>query len=280
MAGNGTLYVVATPIGNLRDITLRALDVLKTADIIAAEDTRNTSHLLSHYGLSAKLVSLHEHNELAASPKLIAALQAGKKIALVSDAGTPGISDPGAILVKAVRAAGLPAVPLPGPSAVICALSAAGMEAAPHFLFYGFLPAKPANRRKALAPLQSLPYTLAFYEAPHRILETVADLLAVLGGEREITLARELTKLFENIHTCKLADAQTWLEGDANRQRGEFVVLVSGAPPSEEADISEEVQRMLKCLLSELPLKQAVKLAAEISGKKKNALYELALQLK
>lgn len=280
MVSNGTLYVVATPIGNLRDITLRALDVLKAADIIAAEDTRNTSHLLGHYGLSAKLVALHEHNELAASPKLIAALQAGKTVALVSDAGTPGISDPGAILVKAVRAAGLPVVPLPGPSAVICALSAAGMEAAPHFLFYGFLPSKPGNRRKALAPLQTLPYTLAFYEAPHRIVETVADLLSVLGGEREITFGRELTKLFENIHTCKLADAPAWLEGDPNRQRGEFVVLVSGAPPSEEEGISEEARRMLQLLIMELPLKQAVKLAAEISGEKKNALYELALQLK
>jgi len=278
--GKGALYVVATPIGNLRDITLRALDVLKSAEIIAAEDTRNTAHLLGHYGLSAKLVALHEHNERAASPKLIEALQAGKTVALVSDAGTPGISDPGAILVKAVREAGLPVVPLPGPSAVICALSASGMEAAPHFLFYGFLPSKPGNRRKALVPLQSLPYTLAFYEAPHRIVETVADLLAVLGGEREITFARELTKLFENIHTCKLADAPTWLAGDPNRQRGEFVVLVSGAPPSEEEGISEEARHMLQLLLTELPLKQAVKLAAEISGEKKNALYELALQLK
>jgi 16S rRNA (cytidine1402-2'-O)-methyltransferase len=202
----GTLYVVATPIGNLRDITLRALDVLKTADIIAAEDTRNTSHLLGHFAVSTKLMALHEHNERIAAPKIIEALQAGKTVALVSDAGSPGISDPGAILVRAVRAAGFPVVPLPGPSAVICALSAAGLDA-PHFLFYGFLPSKPALRRKELNLLKDLPYTLAFYEAPHRIVETVDDLLQMLGGEREITLARELTKMFESIHCCKLAEA-------------------------------------------------------------------------
>jgi 16S rRNA (cytidine1402-2'-O)-methyltransferase len=263
----------------LRDITLRALEILKSAHIVAAEDTRNTSHLLGHFGISAKLMALHEHNEQIAAPKVIEALQAGKTVALVSDAGTPAVSDPGTLLVRAVRAAGLPVVPLPGPSAVICALSAAGLDA-PHFLFYGFLPSKPANRRKALAPLQSLPYTLAFYEAPHRIVETVADLLAVLGGEREIVFARELTKLFESIHNCKLADAPAWLAGDSNRQRGEFVLLVSGAPTLEEQGIDPEAQRILTLLLGELPLKQAVKLAAEISGEKKNALYELALQIK
>lgn len=271
--------MVATPIGNLRDITLRALDVLKAAHIVAAEDTRNTAHLLGHYGFSAKLVALHEHNERAAAVKVIEALREGRTVALVSDAGTPGISDPGAILVREARAAGLPVVPLPGPSAVICALSAAGSEA-PHFLFYGFLPSKPSARRKALEPLKILPYTIAFYEAPHRIVETVADLLAVLGGEREITFARELTKLFESIHTCQLAEAPAWLDGDPNRQRGEFVILVSGAPPVEEEGIGTEARRVLQLLLAELPLKQAVKLAAEISGEKKNALYDLALQLK
>lgn len=279
MSGNGTLYVVATPIGNLQDITLRALDILKTADIVAAEDTRNTSHLLGHFGVSTKLVALHEHNERAAAPRIIEALQAGKRVALVSDAGSPGISDPGAILVRAVRAAGLSVVPLPGPSALICALSAAGLDA-PHFLFYGFLPSKPALRRKELDNLKTLPYTLAFYEAPHRIVETVADLLQILGGEREITFARELTKLFESIHSCSLAEAPDWLAGDPNRQRGEFVLLVSGAPVTESTGISDEAKRILQTLLSELPLKQAVKLAAEISGEKKNALYDLALQLK
>lgn len=271
--------MVATPIGNLRDITLRALDVLKTADIVAAEDTRNTSHLLGHYGISAKLMALHEHNERVAAPKIIAALQEGKTVALVSDAGTPGISDPGAILVHAVRAAGLPVIPLPGPNAAICALSAAGRDD-PHFLFYGFLPAKSSARRKELEAFRELPYVLAFYEAPHRIVETVADILKVFGGERDITFARELTKLFESIHTCKLADAPAWLQGDPNRQRGEFVLLVSGAPEAEEEGISVEAQRILQLLLTELPLKQAVKLAADISGEKKNALYDLALQLK
>ncbi|MDO9189632.1 MAG: 16S rRNA (cytidine(1402)-2'-O)-methyltransferase [Sulfurimicrobium sp.] len=271
--------MVATPIGNLRDITLRALDVLKSADIVAAEDTRNTSHLLGHYGISAKLVALHEHNERVAAPKIIAALQEGKTVALVSDAGTPGISDPGAILVQAVREAGLPVTPLPGPNAAICALSAAGRED-PHFLFYGFLPAKASARRKELEALRELPYIIAFYEAPHRIVETVEDALKVLGGERDITFARELTKLFESIHTCKLADAPAWLAGDPNRQRGEFVLLVSGAAVAAEEGISDDAQRILQLLLAELPLKQAVKLAAEISGEKKNALYDLALQLK
>ena len=271
--------MVATPIGNLRDITLRALDVLKSADIIAAEDTRNTSHLLAHFGISAKLMALHEHNERVAAPKIIAALHEGKRVALVSDAGTPGISDPGAILVHAVREAGLPVIPLPGPNAAICALSAAGREE-PHFLFYGFLPAKASARRKELEALRDLPYSMAFYEAPHRIVETVEDLVKVLGGDRNITLARELTKLFESIHTCRLADAPAWLMGDPNRQRGEFVVLVSGAPMTAEEGVSTEAQRILQLLLAELPLKQAVKLAAEISGEKKNALYDLALQLK
>jgi 16S rRNA (cytidine1402-2'-O)-methyltransferase len=263
----------------LQDITLRALEILKSAHIVAAEDTRNTSHLLGHFGISARLMALHEHNEQLAAPKVIAALQAGKTVALVSDAGTPGVSDPGSLLVRTVRAAGLPVVPLPGPSAVVCALSAAGLDA-PHFLFYGFLPSRPASRRKALAALQALPYTLAFYEAPHRIVETVDDLLAVLGGAREIVLARELTKVFESIHGCKLADAPAWLAGDPNRQRGEFVLLVAGAPPAEKEEIGAEAQRILSLLLAELPLKQAVKLAAEISGEKKNALYDLALQLK
>ncbi len=209
----GTLYVVATPIGNLRDITLRALDVLKTADLVAAEDTRNTAHLLGHFGISVKQVALHEHNERVAAPRIIAALQEGKTVALVSDAGTPGISDPGAILVQAVRAAGLPVVPLPGPNAAICALSAAGREEA-RFLFYGFLSSKAGTRRKELESLRELPYTIAFYEAPHRIVETVEDILKIFGSERDIIFARELTKLYENIHACKLADAPAWLQGD------------------------------------------------------------------
>ena len=277
--GKGTLYVVATPIGNLRDISLRALDILKSADLIAAEDTRNTGHLLSHFGIAARMVALHEHNEVAAAPGIINHLRDGKVVALVSDAGTPGISDPGAVLVKAVREAGLPVIPIPGPNAAVCALSAAGMTA-PHFLFYGFLPAKPGHRRKELDGLKALPFTLVFYEAPHRIMETVADLATVLGEDREISFARELTKLFEQIHTCRLGDASSWLEADANHQRGEFVLLLSGAVAVADAGVSDEARSTLLTLMAELPLKQAVKLAAEISGEKKNTLYELALQLK
>ena len=276
-AAKGTLYVVATPIGNLRDITLRALDVLGAVDVVAAEDTRNTSHLLNHYNIRTRLLALHEHNERNAAAKLIAALETGKSVALVSDAGTPALSDPGAILVGMVREAGFPVVPVPGASAVAAAISAAGL-AAPHFLFYGFLPQKSAARRRELETLAALPYTLVFYEAPHRILDCVQDLQAVLGDERSITFARELTKLFETIHTCKLGLALDWLAADPNRQRGEFVLLVEGAAPEVAGTLSKDAQDLLQALLAELPLKQAVKLAAQISGAKKNDLYALALE--
>ena len=274
----GTLYVVATPIGNLRDITLRALDVLGAADVVAAEDTRNTSHLLNHYNIRTRLLALHQHNERSAAAKLIALLQEGQSIALVSDAGTPALSDPGAILVGMVREAGFAVVPVPGASAVAAAMSAAGL-AAPHFLFYGFLPQKGAARRRELEILSGLPYTLVFYEAPHRILDCVQDLQAVLGDVRTITFARELTKMFETIHTCKLGEALDWLAADPNRQRGEFVLLVEGAAPQPAGAVNAEAQRLLHALLEELPLKQAVKLAAQISGAKKNDLYALALEV-
>jgi 16S rRNA (cytidine1402-2'-O)-methyltransferase len=272
------LYVVATPIGNLRDITLRAMDVLATADVVAAEDTRNTAHLLSHHAIRAKqLISVHQHNERGAADKIIALLQTGQSVAFVSDAGTPAVSDPGALLVQAVLAAGLRVIPIPGASAVVAALSVAGLNHA-HFLFYGFLPNKSAARRAALQTLQEHACTLVFYEAPHRIVECVADLCAVLGGERQIVLAREITKLFETIHSCRLSDADTWLMSDSNQQRGEFVVLVSGAPAQQ--GLSRETERILKLLLAELPLKQAVQLATQISGEGRNELYQLALQLK
>jgi len=225
------LYVVATPIGNLRDITLRALDVLAAANVVAAEDTRNTAHLLTHHGIGAnRLMAVHQHNERTAAEKIVALLQAGQSVAFVSDAGTPAVSDPGALLVQAVRAAGLRVIPVPGANAAIAALSAAGL-AEPHFLFHGFLPNKSAARCTALESLRDQACTLVFYEAPHRIVECVADLCAVLGGERQIVLAREITKLFETIHACMLRDAEAWLMADSNRQRGEFVVLVSGAVP-------------------------------------------------
>jgi 16S rRNA (cytidine1402-2'-O)-methyltransferase len=275
----GVLHIVATPIGNLRDLGQRALDVLKTADIIAAEDTRTTQGLLNTQQIQAgKLTPLHDHNEAAAAARLIEALRDGKSVAYVSDAGTPGISDPGARLVNLVRAAGFEITPIPGPSAVAAALSVAGIEGA--WLFYGFLPAKPAARRKALQQLAGRPDALVFYEAPHRIEETVADLLAVLGGERTLLLARELTKKFEQLHACPLAQAPAWLAADDNHRRGEFVLVIS-APEAVECDADAvEQRRVLEILLEELPLKQAAHLAARITGARKNALYELALTLK
>ncbi len=272
------LYVVATPIGNLRDISLRALDVLAGVDIVAAEDTRNTSHLLKTHGIHAKqLIAVHQHNERSAAEKMVALIQSGQSIAFVSDAGTPAVSDPGALLVQAVLAAGLRVIPIPGASAVVAALSASGLNA-PHFLFYGFLPNKSAARRAVLQGLMAHPYTLAFYEAPHRIVECVADLHAVFGGERCIVLAREVTKLFETIHACKLSEAEAWLQSDSNQQRGEFVVLVSAALP--ETGLSAQTLATLKLLLEALPLKQAAQLAAKITGANRSELYQLALTLK
>lgn len=273
------LYVVATPIGNLTDISLRALEVLAAADIVAAEDTRNTAHLLNHHGISARrLLALHQHNERAASEKITNLLAQGLAVALVTDAGTPAVSDPGALLVQAVRAAGYRVVPIPGANAAVAALSASGLPA-PHFLFYGFLPSKAASRRSELQTLAELPYTLVFYEAPHRILECVADLQAVLGDGREIVFAREITKMFETIHKCALGVALEWLNADANNQRGEFVLLVSGAEPRPEG-LAAEAERTLAVLLQELPLKQAVQLAVQITGAGKNELYQRALELK
>ena len=272
------LYVVATPIGNLRDISKRALEVLTSADVVAAEDTRNTAHLLTHYQISAKrLVAVHQHNERGAAEKIIALLSAGQSVAFVSDAGTPAVSDPGALLVQAVRTAGLRVIPIPGANAAIAALSVAGLVE-PHFLFYGFLPNKSAARRAVLQTLCRQPYVLVFYEAPHRIIECVSDLCTVLGGERRVVLAREITKLFETIHACALQEAEVWLLSDSDRQRGEFVVLVSGAPP--QIGMSGETLKALSVLIEELPLKQAVQLAAKISGANRNDLYQLALQMK
>ena len=279
MKQEGILYVVATPIGNLGDITLRALETLKSVDAIAAEDTRHTSGLLSHFGISKKLIAVHEHNEHQSAEKLLMQLKVGENIALVTDAGTPGISDPGAVVVDLVRKAGMKVVPIPGVSAVIAALSASGITQN-GFHFYGFLPASGAARRKILQELAAQSVTLVFYEAPHRIVECVADMNAILGGERRITFARELTKTFETIYTCPLSLAGAWLQADANQLRGEFVLLVESAPLQEVAEIGEEAQRILKCLLEELPLKQAVKLATEITNEKKNALYDLALKAK
>ena len=277
--GQGTLYVVATPIGNLGDITLRAIETLKSVDAIAAEDTRYTSGLLSHFGISKKLIAVHEHNEQQSAEKLLAQLKKGDNIALVTDAGTPAVSDPGAIVVKVVREAGIKVVPIPGVSAVVAALSASGITQN-GFYFHGFLPASGAARRKILEQLKSQMVTLVLYEAPHRIVECVEDLAKVLGENRKITFCRELTKTFETIYTCALNEASAWLQADLNQQRGEFVLLIEPAPVVEAEEISAEAQRVLKCLLAELPLKQAVALATEITNLKKNDLYEFALALK
>ncbi|WP_303783546.1 16S rRNA (cytidine(1402)-2'-O)-methyltransferase [Azovibrio restrictus] len=271
------LYVVPTPLGNLKDISERAREVLCSVAWVAAEDTRHSGPLLKHLGASARLLAAHEHNEAGAAAQILERLEAGEAVALVSDAGTPGISDPGARIVARVRAAGGRVVPLPGPCAATTALSGAGLEDE-HWLFYGFLPAKSGQRRKALETLQALPYALVFYEAPHRVLETVADLAAVLGEDRTLVVARELTKLFETLHSLPLGEALAWLQADPNRQKGEFVLIVSGCSEGQD---DGEAERVLQLLLAEnLPVKQAARLAAAISGGSKNVLYERALALK
>lgn len=271
------LYVVPTPLGHLGDMTSRSIEVLRQVAWVAAEDTRHSAPLLRHYGCNARLLAAHQHNEEEAAQQVIARLAAGESVALVVDAGTPAVSDPGARLVARVRAAGFRIVPLPGPCAAVVALSAAGLNEA-RFLFYGFLAAKAGQRGEALRGLADLPYALVFYEAPHRILETVVALATAFGPQRTLVLARELTKVFESIHVCALGDAHDWLLADSNRQRGEFVLLVSGAPPVEE---TVEGERVLKLLLEEgLPVSQASKLAHAITGVGKKALYQLALHLR
>jgi 16S rRNA (cytidine1402-2'-O)-methyltransferase len=269
---------VATPIGNLGDVSQRALETLKTVDVVAAEDTRVTGRLLARYGITRRLIPVHEHNERYALRQVLELLSSGLSVALTSDAGTPTLSDPGALLVAAARQAGHAVIPIPGPNAAVAALSAAGFTA-PHHLFYGFLPARAAARRRALAGLAQLPFTLVFYEAPHRVEECVADLHAVLGGDRRIVLARELTKMFESLHASTLAEAEDWLAADATHRKGEFVLIVEGA--AEAAALSaDSARRVLAALLAELPLKRAVAVAAKITGGKRNEIYKLALQLK
>ena len=273
---SAALYVVPTPLGNLADLTRRAEEILRTVPWVAAEDTRHSGPLLKQLGSQARTLPAHQHNEHEAAARIVEKLQAGEAVALISDAGTPGISDPGARVVAAVRAAGCRVIPLPGACAVTTALSASGLLDE-HFLFYGFLPSKGGQRRQAIASLRAQPCALVFYEAPHRVLETVADLAAGLG-ERTLVIARELTKLFESIHSCPLTAALDWLQGDPNRQRGEFVLLVSGAPADADDGAGERVLQLL--LADGLPVKQAARLAAEISGGSKNALYARALALR
>lgn len=272
-----TLYVVATPIGNAGDISLRALHLLSMVEAVACEDTRNTGRLLARYGLSRKLIAAHQHNEREVADKLIARLRAGERIALVSDAGTPAVSDPGARIVDAVRNAGLRVMPLPGASAAVCALSASGLLS-DQFHFVGFLPARSGQRKAVLSGLRASAATLVFYEAPHRIMESIDALMAAFDPSRQIVIVRELTKLFEEIHRCRLSEAAAWLAADANRQKGEFVLLLEGAAVHVDPDWVE-ADRILSILLAECSVKQAATLAAQITGQKKNALYERALQM-
>lgn len=273
-----TLYVVATPIGNLGDVSQRALETLRSVEVVAAEDTRVTGRLLAHYGITRRLIPVHEYNERQALRQVLELLSSGRSVALTCDAGTPTLSDPGALLVAAAREAGHAVTPVPGPNAAVAALSAAGL-AAPHHLFYGFLPARAAARRRALAALAPLPYTLVFYEAPHRVEECVADLRATLGGDRRIVLARELTKLFESLHACTLAEAGHWLAADPARRKGEFVLMVEGAGET-KAPAADAGRRVLEVLLDELPLKNAVAVAVRLGAGGRKELYKLALQLK
>lgn len=273
----GALYVVATPIGNLEDISARALRVLREADGIAAEDTRHTGQLLRHFGIETPLLSLHEHNERDRIEHIIARLREGRSLALVSDAGTPLISDPGFPLVRELRRQGLKIIPVPGPSSLLAALSVAGLPT-DRFAFEGFLPARAAARRERLQSLAREERTLVFFEASHRIAEMLADLAAAFGGERPAVVARELTKRFEEIHAASLSQLQVWLAADPHRQKGEFVVVTQGAAATGTADTPEN-RRLLAALLVELPTSRAVAVAAKLTGLHKKPLYELALAL-
>lgn len=271
--------MVATPLGNLRDVTLRALDILRSVDVIGAEDTRVTSVLLRHFGVGTRPVSVREHNEARRADDVVAWLGAGKSVALVTDAGTPAVSDPGAVLVDRVRSAGFPVVPVPGPSAALAALSAAGSIGEP-WVFLGFPPAGAGARRALFDTWASLPCALVCYEAPHRVRATVADLVAACGGEREVVVARELTKRFETIARMPLAAADDWFAADANRARGEFVLIVDRGPDQPTVAGSAEQRALVAELVRELPPARAARVAAAITGAPRDELYALAVALR
>ena len=273
----GTLYVVATPIGNLQDLTPRALDVLNAVSLIAAEDTRHSARLLQHFGIATPTTACHDHNERGKSQRLVERLLEGDDLALISDAGTPLISDPGYHLVRQAREAGVRVCPVPGACALIAALSAAGLPS-DRFSFEGFLPAKAHARRQRIEALAAEQRTWMLYEAPHRLLECLEDMHELLGAERQVVLARELTKTFETIKGAPLAELVEWVRSDPDQQRGECVLVVEGAAQSSDDDaLDPTAERVLDILLEELPVKQASALAARITGVKKNRLYQLAL---
>lgn len=273
-----TLYIVPTPIGNLGDITQRALDVLSNVDLIAAEDTRHTGKLLSHFGIQTKTFALHDHNEQQKAQVLVEKLKAGNSIALVSDAGTPLISDPGYHLVTQCRQAGVKVVPLPGACAVVTALSASGLPS-DRFSFEGFLPAKSKGRKDKFLEIAKAERTCIFYESPHRILDSLADMLEILGPDREVVLARELTKTFETIQGMPLGELVEWVSSDENQQKGEMALLIHGYRANNDDNaLPDEVTRTLAIMTKELPLKKAAALTAEIYNLKKNALYKWGLE--
>ena len=266
------LFVVATPIGNLSDLSPRAQQVLAEVDVVAAEDTRHTGKLLHHFNIKANLISVHDHNERQRAGFVIDKLASGQSVALVSDAGTPLISDPGFVLVRAVRDAGYDVSPVPGCCAFVAALSASGLPS-DRFSFLGFLPSKQGARLKSLETMADRPETLIFYESTHRIVDSLSDMYTAMGGARQIAVARELTKTFETIYSGSISDTLMWIKADANQQRGEFVVIVEGFV-SEEQTLDAETLRILELLAKELPPKKAASLASDITGVNKKELYQ------
>ncbi|WOX06449.1 16S rRNA (cytidine(1402)-2'-O)-methyltransferase [Microbulbifer pacificus] len=273
------LYIVATPIGNLADMVPRAVEVLQSADLVAAEDTRHSQRLFSHFSIDSPLVAYHDHSDDQRTEKILERLQQGQTVALISDAGTPLISDPGYRLVREARERGFAVVPIPGPCAFVAALSAAGLPS-DRFTFEGFLPAKSLAREKALQALVGETRTMVFYEAPHRVLDTLEAMRQSFGDTREAVIARELTKAFETIHLLPLAELVEWVRADSNQQRGEIVLLVRGADEARASELDAESERVMNLLLAELPPKRAAAVAAEITGVNKKLLYNWSLEQK
>ena len=277
-ANPGALFLVATPIGNLGDISARALETLQSVDLIAAEDTRHSRRLMQHFSINTRLQAYHEHNEEQQAPALLERLLSGQSVALISDAGTPLVSDPGYRLVNAALENRIPVTPIPGPCAAIAALSASGLPT-DRFVFEGFPPAKQGARRNYLQALKSEQRTLVFYVSCHRITDTLADMMEVFGGDRQAVLARELTKTFETIRRASLNDLVEWVENDENQRKGEIAVLVEGAAPNTD-DRQQQLSELLQVLVEELPVKQAAAIAARLTGLHRNEIYRQALSLK